>query len=362
MKAILDAYDEQEYLATLSLAKLYMNDAYAHFVEASAVIDTLEAKWGKDPKKVAEIQNRRGALFLQQGKFDEAEKWVNELYARDKIAAAGPAGLLARALDTQATEKAKAKPGSAEADELWKRAARFYYISIKPQVDSAVAQHAEEMIAVGNRLYSLGLHFNGVPEDRTSFVDWVPGSKKVADYWLKAAEIYEAALAQTPDIAMTINLGRTYGFLAALGDTKRWVQSATLFSKLFTQELIINPKAPNKLDPVVTKAKSSLVGAYLDFGVAEQMSFSVDNDKDHLNRALKVILAPIVNTLKPDTGKELYWGALYHMVRTLIERGEYKDAKLKVEDVQRQVSPTFDEGKFGYKALFEATIAELSTK
>lgn len=350
------ALDGQEYIARLSLAKLYMLPAFARIADAAPAIDVLEQNWAKDPQKGPDIQNLRGRLFLSQGKFEEAEKWVNDLVGRDKMAAAGPAGQLARALDQQGLDKLKEKPGSIEGEDLYKRAARFYYISIKPQVDGTASQNAGEMTDVGNRFYAYGLTFNGVPDTRVSFVDWVPGQKRAIDYWVKAAEIYEAALAQTPDYRMTINLGRTYGFL---GD---YVKSAGIYARLFEQEPLVNPKAPNRLDAAVQKAKPELVYAYLEWGVSERLAFSKDNDKARLTRCLKTIFTPLLQTVKADTSPETYWAARYHLVRALMDNGNYKDAQLNVEDAQRNISATFDDGKFGYKALFEATIEELKKK
>lgn len=350
---IKSAYDEQEWVSTLSLAKLFMIPAFARIADAPAVIDTLEQNFSKDPAKAAEIQNLRGRVFLSQGKFEEAEKWVDDLVKRDPIAAAGPAGQLARELDRQGLEKRQAKPESAEAADLWKRASRYYYISVKPQITGVASQRAEELSEVGNRMFVYGLVFNGVPNEKVNFVDWVPGPKSAPDYFVKASEIYKAALEQTPDYRMAINLGRTYGFL------KRWVDAANVYTKLFEQEPIINPKDKRKLDPVVTRAKNDLILAYVEWGVSERMAFTVDADKDRLLRCRDVIFTPLANTLKPDVQPEAYWSTRYHFVRTLMDRGEYRDAKLSVDDIQRQVSPTFDDGKFGYKALFETTIEEL---
>ena len=350
---ILSAYNEQEYLATMSLAKLYMIPAFGRSADAPAVIDTLEQSFSKDPAKGPEIQNLRGRGFLSQGKFEEAEKWVDDLFKRDPVAAAGPAGQLARELDRQGQEKRQAKPGSAEADDLWKRAARYYYISVRPQITGVTSQKADELAEVGNRMYVYGLVFNAVPDAKINFVDFAPGPKSAPDFFVKAAEIYKAALEQTPDYRMAINLGRAYGFL------NRWVDAAGVYSKLFDQEPILNQKDKRKLDPVVTRAKNDLVSAYLEWGVAERMAFAADADKDRLLRARDVIFTPLANTLKHDSLPEVYWGARYHLVRTLMDRGEYKDAKLSVDDIQRQVSPTFDDDKFGYKSRFEATIEEL---
>jgi tetratricopeptide (TPR) repeat protein len=353
---VIDAYDTQEYICYVAQARLFMQQGRPQ--EASAVVEILEknSKWTSDPQKGPEIQDLRGKLFLSAGKFDEAEKWIDDLAKRDRKAAAGPAGRLARVFDEMGQDKRKEKADSIEADNFWKRAAKLYYMSIKPQVDGSMSQDAGEMTGVGNRFFAYGLHFNGVAEKRASFVGWTPdATKRAPDYWNKAAEIYEAALAQTPDYRMTINLGRTYGFLA------KWPDAVRIYSKLFEQEQMLT-KDKRKLDPNVTKVKGELVFAYLEWGVAEWNAYQADNDKGHLTRCRDVIFTPLQFTLKPDTSPEAYWGSRYYLVRTLMDLGAYTDAKLSIEDAKRNVSPTFDNGEFGYKPLLEAALDECEKK
>ena len=359
---ITKALDEQEWVASLSLAKLYMVGSFGKVASAAPMIDTLESKWAKDAAKGPQIQDLRGRLFLSQGKTADAEKWVSDLYSRDKKSAAGPAGQLARALDQMGADKFAAKADSLEGEDLWKRAARFYYMSIKPQVDGTVTQDADEMAQVGGRFYVYGLHFNGVPDDRRTFIDWTPGARKSSEYWTKAAEIYEATLQVSADIKVTVSLGRTYGFLAILGDAPKWVEAARVYGKLFEQEPLVNPKNRQKLDPQMMKAKPELIFAYVEWGVCERMAFAVDSDKSRIARCLGTIFQPLQYTLKPDTSPQAYWATRYHQVRALMDAGEYPNAKLAIEDIQRQVSATFDDGKFGYKALFEAAYEELKKK
>jgi tetratricopeptide (TPR) repeat protein len=337
-----------------------MYEGFNRAADASPVIDKLEAKWASDPKKGPEIQNLRGRVFLSQGKIEEAAKWVDDLYKRDPKAAAGPAGQLARALDQMGLDKFKAQPESLEGDQLWVRAARYYWISIEPQVKGSVSQNPDEMTDLGNRFYSYGLHFNGIPEpktpdQRTTFVDWTPGSKRSPDPWVKAAMIYEAALAQNPSYRMTINLGRTYGFLA------KWAEAAGIYGKLFEQEQIVDQKTKNKLDRTAMSAKPELVMAYIEWGVAERMAANNGADKARLDRAM-TIMTLLCNTLKPDVLPNEYWAAHYNLVRTLMDRGEYKNAQLSIDDITRNVSPTFDNGTYGYKQRFLDTIEELKKK
>jgi hypothetical protein len=357
---ILKAYDEQEYLAMLSLAKLYMMEGFGRASDAVPVIDTLEGKWGKDAKKGPEIQNLRGRVFLSQGKVDEAAKWVDDLVKRDPIGAAGPAGQLARVLDASGMEKFKTQPDSLEGDKLWTQAARYYWISIEPQVLGKVPQNVDEMTDLGNRFFVYGLHFNGVPEpktsdQRTTFVDWTPGPKRNTEMWTRAAQIYEAALAQNWSYRMAISLGRTYGFLAKYAD------AASTYSKLFDQEQIVDQKLRSRLDRTVIAGKPELVMAYIEWGTAERLA-AQGTDKDRLTRAMTIMTLTHNTQLKLDQLPHEFWAAHYQLVRTLIDRGEYKDAQASIDDLTRNVSADFDGGKFGYKQRFLDTVEELKKK
>jgi tetratricopeptide (TPR) repeat protein len=354
-KAVIAAYDTQEYLALISLAKLYMIPAFGRGQDAGKVIDRLEANstWSKEHGP--EIQNLRGKTYIESGQFDAAEKWIDDLVKRDEVAAASPAGQLARVLDAQGDAAHKAKPNSNEGDELWKRAARFYYMSVKPMIDGRVSQDADTMVDVGRRMMVYALHFNGVPETRQNFVDWTPGQKNAPDYFRKAAEIFKAGLEQNPDYRNSINLGRCYGFL------KQWPLAADVYAKLFEQEPILT-KDKRKLDTNVTKPKPELSLAYLEWGVAERMAYAEDQNKDRLTRCLNVIFTPLAFSLKPEVTPEAYWGAIYHLVMTLNDKGDYNDALLTIENQQRQVNPAYDEDKFGYKSRFDPVEADLRVK
>jgi tetratricopeptide (TPR) repeat protein len=325
--------------------------------KAKTVIDGLDARWGKDAKKGPVIQGLRGKMFLNQGKFDEAAKWVDDLFKKDPVIAAGPAGQLARELDKQGSEKYKTNPESLEVESLWKRAARYYWISIEPQVSGKVSQSPDEMTAVGNRFYAYGAIFNGLPNDRLTFVDWTPGAKSDPLFWERAVQIYRAALDQSPDYRMTINLARTLGFL------KKWADSASVYQKLFEQESIVDARSKGtRLDTTVLNAKGELLYAYLEWGVAEQMAAREDKDDKRPGRAID-IFQKLMGTIKADSKNPFpYWAAKYHQVTTLVDLGRYGDADLAIKDVERQVNPKFDEGKFGYQALFEAVKVDLAGK
>lgn len=360
---ILTDIDGMDFLTQYTLAVLYLNETFGQMEKAAPVIDGLDAKWGKDPKQGPKVQDLRGRSFLAQGKIKEAEDWVNDLVKRDPRGASGPAGQLARALDELGAEKRKTSPGSIEADELWRKAAKYYFMSIQPQISGQMAQDPVQMTGVGDRFYVFGLIFNGVADDRETFVDWTPSGKKVADYWQKAVQIYTAAIEQTPDYRMTIKLGRTQGFLATMQTGVKWADVAKVYQSLFNQEpLEKKTKQGTKLDPDVMKAKGELVWAYLEWGTAERLAAAEEKDQGRTQRCLN-IFSTLLSTIKPDTKSAfLYWASKYQQVRAYVDIGDYKNADLGVQDVERNVSATFDDDKYGYKTLFEAIKTELKTK
>jgi len=67
-------------------------------------------------------------------------------------------------------------------------------------------------------------------------------------------------------------------------------------------------------------------------------------------------------SVKLEKSPAVFWGTKYHLIRAHMDKGLYKDAQLIVDDVKNSVSQTFDDGKYGYKPLFDATIEELKQK
>lgn len=350
--AVLGALDEKEYSALTNLARVLMAPPVARFDDCAATVAALEARWGTSRERAIEIQDLRGRLYLAQGRFDEAEKWISDLGTRDGNAAAGPAGRLARLLDRRGRDAATATPGSAEADALWRRAARLYWASVAPQVDGAMPVDVEELTEVGNRLHVLGLQFNAVPASRASFVDWTPSVPLAPECWARAVRIYETVLAQSPDYRVAISLGRTYGFLGER------VKAAAAYARLFGQESILDAKRPDRLDATVVKAKPELVFAFVEWGVSERLAFATDHDKARLARCLRSIFVPVLASLRPD-GNRTWWTARWHLVSALVDGGNFMDARLSIEDLERNVSPDFDGDPDGYKPLFEKLREEL---
>src|SRR5262249_44598516 len=158
----------------------------------------------------------------------------------------------------------------------------YYVLSVKPQMKGDVAPNVDEMEGVANRLFVYGLHFNDVPEDVTSFLDW-SGTVTAPEFWQQAAAVYEALLPSTPSYRSVISLARTYGFLGM------WKEAAVAYAKLFEREAFVVPGA-KKIDPEAIRARPELLPAYIEWGVAEQRAARADRDKARRERALGIFV------------------------------------------------------------------------
>jgi tetratricopeptide (TPR) repeat protein len=211
--------------------------------------------------------------------------------------------------------------------------------------------------AEGDRLFAEGRRVNGVPESRVTFADWTPPEKLVAQPWVDAAHAYETALARSDDYRIAIRLGRTYGYL------QLWTDAARVYAKVFENEPILTQNK-QKLDREYVKSKPESKLAYLEWGVAERLAAKGVRDEakrdERLNLCINRIFMPLNFSVSPDRDGAVYWATMYHVVRALMDKGLYQDARCKCEDLLRSVDGSrFDDGKFGYQKLFEATLKEL---
>lgn len=326
---------------------------------AACVLSFAGAVWAQDASVLGRDDVEFADALVENGYPDLAAKLrriIPEKPDGSDPMSAADAAKRARELDSRGAELLKANPNSDEAEDLWLSAADYYALSVAPQVAGMATPHPDELRAVADRLFVFGLRFNRVPESRTTFVDWRNARTTRGACWRKAVPIYEAALAASADDRTSIQLGRTFGFL------RSWPGAARVYAELFARTPVLT-KNKQKLDRDVVKARPELLLAFLEWGVAEQEAAAGVADEhehdDRLNRCIGTILMPLSFTTKVDANPEVFWGANYHLVRALMDKGMYKDAWAKIEDLKRSVSPTFDDDKFGYRKLFESTLKEL---
>ncbi len=341
-----------EFASLNALSNLYLLEEVKRQGEVLSLLEGADGRWADDPAKVAAVWGLRIQALQAQGKFEEAIELLETLVRKDadprQVGAA--AGVLARALDEQGVGLREKEPRSTAADDLWKKAARYYEMSVRAQVSGDERPNADLLDRVAFRLFVFGLHFNAVPVDQEEFVGW-EGPPKAPEFWEQAARIYEAALTTSVSYRTMVLFGRTQGYLG------RWREAATTLANLFDQESILTVDK-TRLNNAVLAGKPELLAAYLEYGFAEFQVASAEKDLERFGRA-RSIFEVLASSLGGDSRR--WWHAKYHQIRCLIEQGAYRDADIAVRSVER-TTQDFDQGKFGYKPRFLQLKAELSKK
>jgi hypothetical protein len=233
----------------------------------------------------------------------------------------------------------------------------YYLASVRPQLEGKVPQESQRLDAVAGRLVVLGLHLNGVPAHVDTFIDWQDAEPPAEPKpWEAAAEISTLQLSQSPSQRRQIVLGRALGLLG------RYADAAEAYSRVFDSLAVIQRDGSGvRIDPQIARNTPELVSAYLEYAVAEHRAGLAANERNRLERAAQAVgdLVAALKSTNPDM--RLFWQVKYAQVRSLADRGFYKDAKLLIDDVERTTND-FDQGAFGYREKFLAAKEELKGK
>jgi tetratricopeptide (TPR) repeat protein len=177
--------------------------------------------------------------------------------------------------------------------------------------------------SIAKRLYVLGLLFNNVPENQVSFIGWDSKKLKDSKLWELAAELYQAGLRVSPSTEAQLTLARMQGFLG------RWKAAASAYSNYFdTQGSLFDP-ASGKLLKGTT---SDVILAKLEEAVCEEETALAENDSERFLRAEQIFRD--LDKAVPVDG-DLWWYARYYLVKTLYDRGDYKEALGSLKDAER---------------------------
>jgi tetratricopeptide (TPR) repeat protein len=323
--------------------------------EVRELLKGLEDKVGDDADLLAGLWSLRIRALQAQGKVSEAVALLESVIQRtpDAPGVASAAGVLARALDQSGLDLFEKDPKSKAAEELWRKAAYYYQLSVKSALSGAAALRANEVSEVAARLYVMGLHFNGIPEGQSTFVDW-QGPVQAPELWEQAANIYDRLDAQAPSYRISIERARTYAILG------RAAQAQEIYARLFDQVAMFTPgDTTMRFDRAVVEQRPELVPAYLEWGVTEHMVGLETNAQERLDRAAGIYERTLKNTTD---ATRLWWQAKFSQVRLLFDRGDYKNADVAIRSVKRTTSDGYDEGRFGFKDKFVALEAEISKK
>jgi tetratricopeptide (TPR) repeat protein len=318
--------------ARASLAQLYLMDCVNKPAEVLKVLEGVDEKYGDDANKVGAAWNFRISALQKQGKLDEAVALLDALVKRDPNSRAigAAAGVIARALDARAAEFEKAGKTREREDQL-KRAAQYYTLSGRSLAKSGQAR-ASDITAVADRLLVFAFQFNEVPEKWESFVGWQPSRSREPGFWSSTEELYTAALGLSPSYQNQIKLGRVLGFQGKYGE------ASVVLARLFDTEPIVQTDAvggPAKFNASLMAQKKELFLAYLEWGVAALETAILEKEAEMFVRA-DDIFGNI--TRIPAADRPEYWHAKYHQLRSLMQQGKYKDAKIAMNTIERENS------------------------
>jgi tetratricopeptide (TPR) repeat protein len=313
--------------ARVTLAQLYLLDCVNRPADVIEVLKDVDERYGTDEEKLSTAWSLRISALEKQGKLDEAVALLDSLIKKnpESRAIGGAAGQIARSIDRRAQDLAKANKAK-ESDVELKRAANYYAMSGRALAKSA-STRAATIEEIANRLFAIGLHFNDVPDNWDSFVGWQPSQTKEPNMWKEAESLYRAALQLAPSYQNMIKLGRVLGFQG------QYAEAAAEYGRLFDSEPIIEPgSSPPRFNVSLLKEKKELYAAYLEWGVAAQLSAAKSQDAEMYLRA-DTIFTNIVRT--PDTTTKAFWHAKLHQIQNQMSQGKYRDAGLLMRDIER---------------------------
>ncbi len=320
-------------------------------------MEKLGAELGNDPERLTGMWSLRIRTLQALGRTDEAVTLFESLLQRspDAPGISVVAGNLARALDQAGVDLLAADPASEQAAEYWRKAAYYYVVSIKRQLDESEALNDIQIAEVAQRLYVMGLHFNAVPEGMDTFVDW-QGTPKDTSLWEEAVRIYQTLSSIKPTYLSEIELARTQ---ALLGRVK---EAAGIYARLFDQNDMFDPADPAKerFDPTLVEKRPELRSAYLEWGVAERLTGIAENDAGRLERAT-AIFERVQSAKNTNETMRLWWQAKYYLIRVLMDRGRYPEADIALKSMRRTTSRE-NLAKFGFEEKFSELEKELKTK
>jgi hypothetical protein len=353
-------WESQAFECRTLLANLYMLEGVGRSADVSKVFEGLEERYADDSDKVAVLWSLRIQALNSLGKFDDAGKLLEALLQKSSKSrgTAAAAGVFARSCDARAVDLLGKDPASKEGAEAWKKAFRYYVISLKPKLKDAAAARSGELEQVAVRFFIMGKHFNGVPDRAVSFLS-SPVSKLAApEYFEESATLYASSLELVPSYRTRINLARALGFLG------RYDEASEQYGKLFDQEHLVDV-ATGEVDKALASQRPELLAAYLEWGVCELKTGmgGANRDVNRLTRANAIFDVVVKHTRTTARERsENWWTSRYWQLRAWVDQGEYKNADFALRDIERNTSDDFDQGKYGLRDLFKKMKGELAGK
>lgn len=318
--------------ARVTLAQIQLDEGVNAPVDALATLEGLDEnkRYNSDADNIAKIWNLRIQAYNKQGKLEEAAKLLDGLLAKtpDSPAIATAAGAVAREYDERGVQ-AEEKKDKKAAQELWKRASKYYRMSAQAMLKGTSAR-GNEVTRVAERLYTLGLIENDVDGD--SFLGWKAPRSAELDNWRSAADLYEAALRQAPSRKGRLYEARALGFLG------EWERSADAYARFFEEITLVDPGTGKFATTVLADPdlqKLGVVTAYIEWGVAESNAGKATQDTEHTAKSLGIFanLAKNPNSVVVDS--KPWWIFKYAQIQALVTKGDFKEAGIQLRDAER---------------------------
>ncbi len=352
-QAVLGALTTSEYVALTSLARLYLQDAVAKPDLALKTLEGTDERFSSDSGAIEGIWQIRISALEKLGRTDEAVSLFDGLLAKqtDRSGLSGAAGILARSLDTRAVEMTKTPAKAQAAKESWRKSVAYYRLSVQPMLDDRTKARASQLEPVAKRLLELGMQFNGVPEEVTSFVAWdAPAKLADSETWESSATIYATVIELDPaNYRARIRLGRVLGFL------KEWKNAAGVYAAMFEQQALVRPDKQG-FDIQVVQNMEGLLDAYLEWGVCEAQTGVAEKDAGRQSRASGIFDLLVLGTT---SGSPLWWNAKYRQIQTLFERGMYEPADVAMRNLERSTAKDFADAPAILKPKFMSLRTEV---
>lgn len=319
-------YDSLGRRARNALAQLYLNPEVGREADVVPLLADADERF---PETSDRWWGYRIQSLRKLGKFDEAIALLDALIKKDPNSAAvgGAAYDLATALDERSNVIRETEKKPREADEMRRKAANYYAVAGRGLL-KAEPINVRRVEETANRLFTLGLLANDVPDAQQNFVGWDPTKNKDTANWTLAAELLTKALEAQPGYKMEITLARTYGFLG------EYEKAASVLGDLFDNEPVYD-QAKNQLIVKAVRNKPELLYAFFEWGVAEHMVAVKSQDIEGFRRA-QAYLSTMTRNLEPNSGN--WWRAKYYEAANLYAAGNYTDACFLMNDLDRTTS------------------------
>ncbi|MBK7641454.1 MAG: tetratricopeptide repeat protein [Planctomycetes bacterium] len=320
----LSRYEKNGFNARRQLADLYLQTN--KFDKVLPLLEGADSKYANDPDTLSQVWGLRIRALKEQGKLEDAIKLLDALVAKepDSKAVASGAGLIAREIDQLASAASAAKK-TKEANDLWKRAATYYGLSGRALLKGDTIR-PREVEDIAQRLYVIGLIFNGVPEGQDTFIGW-EGKLKDSKLWEQSADLYQAGLKVSPSTDAQLNLARISAFLG------RWKLASDAYGEYLNG-------VGSVFDPLDAKRLSNpprpdAILATIERGACDMMVATGDNDKNRYDLAEDTLFR-LYAALPVDS--TLWWYSSYYLVRVRYERGSYREACDLLQRIERSVN------------------------